>query len=110
MSKDANVEKLTEKHQQTQSAIKNLQKVEEGIFANLEKLKKGGKKSEKKKLLEHINNLSIIRENLFKDLKVEYEKGIENKLGQAGKLSTQTNLINMSEKRLNSMKRSVSKA
>ena len=28
MSKDANVEKLTEKHQQTQSAIKNLQKVE----------------------------------------------------------------------------------
>ena len=67
MSKDANVEKLTEKHQQTQSAIKNLQKVEEGIFANLEKLKKGGKKSEKKKLLEHINNLSIIRENLFKD-------------------------------------------
>lgn len=110
MSKDANVEKLTEKHQQTQSAIKNLQKVEEGIFANLEKLKKGGKKSEKKKLLEHINNLSIIRENLFKDLKVEYEKGIENKLGQAGKLSTQTNLINMSEKRLNSMKKSVSKA
>jgi hypothetical protein len=111
MSKDANVEKLTEKHQQTQSAIKNLQKVEEGIFANLEKLKKGGKdKSEKKKLLEHINNLSIIRENLFKDLKVEYEKGIENKLGQAGKLSTQTNLINMSEKRLNSMKKSVSRA
>ena len=48
MSKDANVEKLTEKHQQTQSAIKNLQKVEEGIFANLEKLKKGGKKVRKR--------------------------------------------------------------
>ena len=34
------VEKLAEKHQQTQTAIKNLQNIEEKLFNNLEEAKK----------------------------------------------------------------------
>ena len=39
-SEKEQLEKLTEKHQQIQTGIKNLQNIEEGIFKNLEKAKK----------------------------------------------------------------------
>ena len=66
------LEKLTEKHQQIQSGIKNLQNIEEGLFKNLEKAKKTqGSQSEQQELLNHIGKLSAVREQLFKDLKVE---------------------------------------
>ena len=64
------LEKLTEKHQQIQTGIKNLQNIEEGIFKNLEKAKKTqGSQTEQQELLNHITKLSAVREQLFKDLK-----------------------------------------
>ena len=107
MSNNNNLEKLTEKHQQTQLAIKNLQKIEEGLFKNLESLQKPENENDKKALLEHINDLSTVRTTLWDDLKSDYDEVLKDKLGQSGKLKTQTNLINSAEAQLNSMKRRI---
>jgi len=105
------LEKLTEKHQQIQSGIKNLQNIEEGLFKNLEKAKKTqGSQSEQQELLNHIGKLSAVREQLFKDLKVEYEKQLNNTLGGSEKLGTQTAMLNNTEKQLNKLKTNLGKA
>ena len=105
------LEKLTEKHQQIQSGIKNLQNIEEGLFKNLEKAKKTqGTQSEQQELLNHISKLSAVREQLFKDLKIEYEKQLKSTLGGNDKLGTQTAMLNNTETQLNKLKGDLGKA
>ena len=99
------LEKLTEKHQQIQTGIKNLQNIEEGIFKNLEKAKKTqGSQTEQQELLNHITKLSAVREQLFKDLKTEYDKTLKSSLGGSDKLGTQTAMLNNTEQQLNKLK------
>ena len=105
------LEKLTEKHQQIQSGIKNLQNIEEGLFKNLEKAKKTqGTQTEQQELLNHISKLSAVREQLFRDLKIEYESQLKNTLGASDKLGTQTAMLNNTEKQLNKIKSNLGKA
>ena len=77
------LEKLTEKHQQIQTGIKNLQNIEEGIFKNLEKAKKTqGSQTEQQELLNHITQLSSVREQLFKDLKSLLNENFNKELNE----------------------------
>ena len=104
-SEKEQLEKLTEKHQQIQTGIKNLQNIEEGIFKNLEKAKKTqGSQTEQQELLNHITQLSSVREQLFKDLKKEYDKSLKSTLGGGDKLGTQTAMLNNTEQQLNKLK------
>jgi len=98
---DKNYEKLTEKHIQTQSAIKNLQQIEERMHKNLKQSKIAQNPAgEQQELLGHIGKLSAIRENLFKDLKVEYDEALAKQSKGASQASTQSSLINNTEKQL----------
>jgi hypothetical protein len=102
---DNNYEKLTEKHTQTQSAIKNLQQIEETMHKNLKQAKVSQNPAgEQQELLGHIGKLSAIRENLFKDLKLEYDEALAKQGGAASTAGTQSAMINNTEKRLNKMK------
>ena len=105
------LEKLTEKHQQIQTGIKNLQQVEEGIFKNLEKAKKTqGSQTEQQELMNHITQLSSVRSQLFKDLKKEYDQTLKQTLGGGDKLGTQTAMLNNTEQQLNKLKGDLGKA
>ena len=108
---DKNYEKLTEKHIQTQSAIKNLQQIEETMHKNLKQSKIAQNPAgEQQELLGHIGKLSAIRENLFKDLKLEYDEALAKQSSGASQASTQSTLINNTEKQLNKMKTNLGNA
>lgn len=96
---DKNYEKLTEKHTQTQSAIKNLQQIEERMHKNLKQAKTAQNPAgEQQELLSHIGKLSAIRENLFKDLKLEYDEALSKQSSSASQASGQSALLNNTEK------------
>ena len=108
---DKNYEKLTEKHTQTQSAIKNLQQIEERMHKNLKQAKVAQNPAgEQQELLGHIGKLSAIRENLFKDLKLEYDEALAKQSSGASKAGSQSALINNTEKQLNKMKTNLGNA
>lgn len=106
------IEKLSEKHQQTQGAIKNLQQIEQGLFKNLEEAKRSGKggKAGQRELLSHISKLSAVRSNLFKDLKNEYNDSLSNQLGSGKKKSNESKLLKNNEKLLNQLKQNLGTA
>lgn len=107
---EENLQKLQDRHQQTLTSIKDLQKMERSMYSQLDtsSANKSLTKDEQEQIIQKINELSHIRTNLFKNLKDVYVYEQGNVSETRNDLVNQITTAGVIENELNNAKKTLS--